>query len=83
MLPPLKFIIPKPKSLLYPKVISSTGDRIRVKRLDLKLSQDQVADLFGVCTETVMKWELNRTKPAADYYFAIEKFLNRSLSIDK
>ena len=74
-LPPKNFKATKPKSSLYPKELETIGDHLRTRRLDLHLSQSDVAKLIRVCTDTIMKWELNQTEPAEDYYSTIKKFL--------
>jgi transcriptional regulator with XRE-family HTH domain len=66
---------PKPKSDHYPKGISTLGDHIRKRRLDLKLLQMQVAEQIGVDEATVTNWERNATIPALRFIPAIIQFL--------
>lgn len=45
------------------------------KRLDLNLSQPQVAELINVTTDTITNWELNRNTPELTYIPKIISFL--------
>jgi transcriptional regulator with XRE-family HTH domain len=65
----------KPRSEYYPKEISTLGDHIRTRRLDLKLIQKQVADQVGVSAATIANWEGNATTPVVRYLPAIIRFL--------
>ena len=65
----------RPKSNRYPKEISTLGDHIRSRRLDLKLLQRQVAEQSGVDEITITNWERNATTPAIRYTPAIIQFL--------
>ena len=60
---------------MYPRQINTLGDHIRKRRLDLKLSQKQAADLMGVTTSTVTNWERQRNTPALFFIPAIIQFL--------
>lgn len=51
------------------------GDRIRKRRLDLGLLQEEVAERLGVCEATVWHWELNRNQPGIRHRPAIHLFL--------
>ena len=66
---------PKPKPTAYPRTISTLGDHIRTRRLDLKLLQKQVADRIGVHQLTITNWERNATDAAIRYIPAIIRFL--------
>jgi transcriptional regulator with XRE-family HTH domain len=70
-----EFRVPKPKSGYYPQQINSLGDHIRVRRLDLRLLQKQVADQIGVHELTITSWEGNATIPEVRYMPAIIQFL--------
>lgn len=63
------------KSEKYPKQISSLGDHIRARRLDLKLLQKQIAHQIGVHEQTITGWERNATSPEIHYIPAIIQFL--------
>ena len=66
---------PKPKPTAYPRTISTLGDHIRKRRLDLNLLQKQVADEIGVHEMTITLWEVNATVPEVRYMPAIIQFL--------
>lgn len=53
----------KPRPSAYPASLSTIGDHIRTKRVDLGLRQCDVAEVVGVTTSTVTNWESNRTSP--------------------
>jgi len=53
---------PLPRS--YPQVLTTIGDHLRKRRLDLGLLQREVAERLGVDKTTITNWELNRTTPA-------------------
>lgn len=63
---------------LYPIELITYGDHLRKKRLDLKLSQPQVAKIINVMTDTITNWELNRTEPPITYVPKIISFLGYS-----
>jgi transcriptional regulator with XRE-family HTH domain len=51
----------KPTKL--PRILSTLGDHLKKRRLELGLYQAQVAGLIGVDESTVTNWEKNRTNP--------------------
>jgi transcriptional regulator with XRE-family HTH domain len=59
----------------YNESPSSLGDKIRNKRLELKLLQKDVANLIGVSEDAVTYWENNRAKPQIQYYPKVIEFL--------
>ncbi len=65
----------KPISKAYPKRLITIGDHIRKRRLDLKLTQIQLAGLIGVDEMTIVNWELNYTKPLDKHVDKIIDFL--------
>ncbi len=65
----------KPLSAQYPKEISTLGDHIRKRRLDLGLLQRQVAEKIGVDALTLGNWERQRTKPEIRFIARIIEFL--------
>ncbi len=65
----------KPVSTRVPHQIESIGDHLRKKRLDLGLTQREVADRISVYESTYKNWELNRTPPRIKYYPLIIDFL--------
>ena len=68
----------KPVSKAYPKELRTIGDHISKRRLDLKLTQKQVAELVGVDQTTVWNWESNRTEPLTRHLPSIIIFLGCS-----
>jgi len=69
---------PKPKPPSYPNALSTLGDHLRKKRLDLRLLQEQVAEQIGVDVTTITNWESNKTAPALRYFPNIIRFLGYS-----
>ena len=65
----------KPNNKPYPKQLITYGDHLRKKRLDLNLSQPQVAKLINVTPDTITNWELNRNTPELSYIPKIISFL--------
>ena len=65
----------KTVSKAYPKELVTIGDHIRKRRLDLKLTQKEVAAALGVDECTVWNWERNRTCPLTKHLPAIIGFL--------
>ena len=58
---PIVLIGSKPSRI--PQNLFSIGDHIKKKRLELKLTQLQLAKLIGVKEESIYNWEKNRSKP--------------------
>jgi transcriptional regulator with XRE-family HTH domain len=54
---------PKPPPEAYPKELNTLGDHLRKKRLDLGLTQTEVARQLNVHATTVQYWETNRVAP--------------------
>ena len=71
----IKLKAKKPNNKPYPKELNTYGDHIRKKRLDLNLSQPQVANLINVTPDTITNWELNSNKPELSYIPKIISFL--------
>ena len=65
----------KPERKPYPKELKTYGDHLRKKRLDLNLSQPQVAKIINVTTDSITNWELNRGKPILTLIPKIISFL--------
>lgn len=53
------------------------GDRIRLSRQKLGLSQQRFADLLGVDPSTVWKWERQRNQPSTKMTRRLERFLKK------
>ncbi len=58
-----------------PEELKTLGDHLLRRRLVLKLLQREVAEKLGVDKASIVKWELNRTKPGFAYMPAIIRFL--------
>jgi transcriptional regulator with XRE-family HTH domain len=52
------------------------GERLRRRRKDQGLSQDEVAALIGVSQPTVGKWENGRAMPEPQYHERLAVFLD-------
>ena len=65
----------KPERKPYPKELKTYGDHLRKKRLDLNLSQPQVAKIINVTADSITNWELNRGKPILSFIPKIISFL--------
>jgi predicted transcriptional regulator len=53
----IRLIGPKPVSQAYPNQLKKIGDHIRKRRLDLGLTQKQVAEMIGVTESSIYHWE--------------------------
>lgn len=65
----------KPKSLQYPTILNTVGDRLRARRLDLGMLQKDVAAIIGVTVDTICYWENNRVRPSAAFNPKIRNFI--------
>ena len=65
----------RPNKKPYPKELITYGDHLRTKRLNLNLTQPQVAKLINVTTESITNWELNRNTPELNQIPKIISFL--------
>ena len=65
----------KPNRKPYPKELKTYGDHLRKKRLDLNLSQPQVAKIINITTDSITNWELNRNNPSLKQVQKIILFL--------
>jgi len=71
----LEFRAKKPQNPAYPKTLTTLGDHIRKRRLDLGLWQKAVAATIGDTESTVTNWELNRVNPCLTYLPKMISFL--------
>lgn len=71
----------RPDKRPYPKELNTYGDHLRKKRLDLNLSQPEVAKILNVTTDTITNWELNRNIPELSHIPKIISFLGYSPEI--
>ena len=58
---------------------SSLGGRIRAAREAARLSQQAIADHFGLSAQAVSQWETGTTKPGADRIAALARLLHANL----
>jgi len=65
----------RPNKKPYPRELKTYGDHLRQKRLDLNLSQPQVAKIINVTPDTITNWELNRNEPTLSQIPKIISFL--------
>ena len=63
-LPFCKLTLKGAKSTPYPKELRTVGDHLRKRRLDLGLSQKDVALQLEVDKGKIWRWENNKTSPA-------------------
>jgi transcriptional regulator with XRE-family HTH domain len=69
----LKSLKPKPKG--YPNEIITLGDHLRKKRLDLGLTQEEIAPKIKASKASIASWEMNRYEPEVPYIPRIVSFL--------
>ena len=87
----LKFLADnRDKKLTYPRKKYPVFQRLqpliyilRKKRLDLDLSQPQVAKILKVVTDSITQWELNHTKPQDKQIPKIISFPGYSPNLEK
>ena len=60
------------KLLVNPKTI---GEKLKNRRLELGLLQKDVANIIGVCEDSITFWENNRNEPSVIHYPKIIQFL--------
>ena len=77
-LPFCSITLTAPKPSKIPQNPQTIGDHIRKRRLELGLTQAQVAIIVGVTESTVTNWEKNRTRPVLKPIPEIIKFLEYS-----
>ena len=65
----------KPLSVAYPKTLTTIGDHLRKRRLNLGLFQRQVGELLGVDETTINNWEIHGTQPGIRFIPRIIVFL--------
>lgn len=65
----------KPIPKAYPRKLETLGDHLRKRRLDLGLTQREVAGIIGVNETTIVNWEKNHTSPPVKYLPKIVEFL--------
>ena len=65
----------KPPDTVYPRLLGGLGGHIRKRRLEEKITGEELARLIGVNMNTVYKWERNLFTPPIWYMERIFKFL--------
>jgi DNA-binding XRE family transcriptional regulator len=65
----------KPFNKAYPGDLTTLGDHIRKRRLNLGMHQKDAARLVNAATSTVTNWEKNRTRPTLVFMPKIFEFL--------
>jgi transcriptional regulator with XRE-family HTH domain len=71
----LAFQAKKPLSAAYPRELRTLGDHLRKRRLDLALTQKDMAVRLGANEASVWNWEKNRSSPALRFVPRIVEFL--------
>ena len=66
---------PKPLPPDYPRTLKAIGDHLRKRRLDLGLTQGEVAKLMGVHLSTIGVWERSQRRAPFRYGAQITRFL--------
>jgi len=67
--------VKRPKDSAYPKTLTTWGDHIRKRRLDLGFLQKDVAKQIGVSQDAVFNWETNQAIPDVQCIPQIINFL--------
>jgi len=65
----------KPRLVAYPKELRTIGDHLKKKRLDLQMTQKDVAAKLQTTVCTYRGWERNQRNPSCRYMPKIIKFL--------
>ena len=55
------------------------GKRLKELRIEKKLSQRELGDIFGVCNQTISFWETGSREPDLDMLVKIAKFFEVSI----
>ncbi|QHS56423.1 helix-turn-helix transcriptional regulator [Mucilaginibacter sp. 14171R-50] len=66
----------KPPSKDIPVNPQTLGEHIRKARIERGLLQREVAEVFGVCEDTIVGWENGRSFPQRKYQNKILHFIN-------
>ena len=68
----------------YRQQLKNIGAELSKKRLELRISQTELAQKVGICVETIANWEHSRTIPDVCYLPKIIEFLEYNpLSADE
>lgn len=72
---PLVLHAKKPLPYPYPRELKTLGNKIRKRRLDLELRQDEAAPVFGVQRTTISNWERGASQVQRRLLPAVYEFL--------
>ena len=61
-----------PNTIRHPQTI---GDHLRKRRLELKIKQSELAEIFNVSKDTIRFWELNQCIPSKKRMSQINEFI--------
>ena len=65
----------RPLLAKYPNQLRTIGDHLRKRRLDLRMTQEEVAEKLGTYTHTIRGWEYNHHSPGIRHMLKIIDFL--------
>jgi transcriptional regulator with XRE-family HTH domain len=65
----------KPLGGKYIENPTTIGEKVRNRRLELGLLQKDVAEIMGVCEDTITVWENGGASPQVNLYPKVTKFL--------
>ena len=65
----------KPLGAKYVANLVTLGQKIRNRRLELRLLQKDIAERIGVCEDTITNWENGYSEPDIQYYPALIHYL--------
>ena len=63
------------KFMRHPKNLTTIGEHVKKKRIDLRLLQKEVAERIGVSEDCITLWENNRSIPQVKFMPKIIQFL--------
>ena len=61
---------------LIPVNVKTLGDHLHLQRIKVNLSQSELAQMAGVSTRTVRKWECGRVCPSEDHWQTLARILH-------
>jgi transcriptional regulator with XRE-family HTH domain len=71
----MTYIVTKPLKEKLNENAITLGEKIRNKRLELRLLQKDIAGIIGVSEDTITYWENNRSKPSIIHFPRIIQYL--------
>jgi DNA-binding XRE family transcriptional regulator len=72
---PREFKGKKPRAKAYPREVTTIGDAIRERRLDLGLLQKDIAKIIGCDQTSILNWKKGYNKPAMNKMAGVVRFL--------